>query len=158
MVSGNALGAYRTRLMEQAQADRFAAMLRSNAKFTGVSVAQSNRAKTAARYFVYFEASNEARRQELLRQHQAVQDERAVNEWQNYVVTATPTPTVFDVERQDTRESYQVYLHGDGFACQCDQHHFRTGRAGLACKHRGIVILHREFGLIQPAPAVIGRR
>lgn len=154
MVSGNAPGNYRTQLLTQRQADAFAAALRGNQRFTGVGVHQSDRAKhPERRFFVLYQPSSAARRLDILNVHQATQDARAEEQWENYAVVRDEEEGKFWVANLTNGETYTVHLHRL-FDCTCPQQQYRHRGTSLRCKHDGIVRTHLRLGLVEGFEAV----
>lgn len=142
-------------LLTEACAERFAQMLRANPLFQDVTVQEQEKARGKRRHFVSYRPANLERREELRDIFQAQQDGRADSEWMNYVVYETDKPGTFDVEKQETLDTYSVSLHPSGHDCSCPQMEHRCAKEGISCKHPRIVQIHQALGLVQPAPAII---
>lgn len=137
-------------LMTEQRARSFAALLRGNANFTDVAVQLHPTAKGAARWFVSYAPSSQARRAELHEVFQDVQDARAAGQWENYAVSETETPGVYAVKKLASGETYTVDLHpAGGGACTCETYRWRCAAVKARCKHSKIAATHRSFGLVR---------
>ena len=122
---------YRTKLIFEAKAQSFAAMLRGNSRFEDVKVKHSGRAKSDAAFFVTFQPVSEVRKDAIFMDQWKAREQRALDQecifW--------PDPDLINVWNCfscKSGETYQVTL-GD---CTCPDYHFRCQKAGLNCYHQ----------------------
>lgn len=135
---------YRTRLLPQQLAQAFARCLRANDRFTGVMVQESRTAKHPTdRYLVLFHPSNPEALAALVQGQQAIQHQRAAEQWQNYLVVQSDRGAWYYVENLESGEVYEVDPRG---TCSCPHYEARCRPALLECKHPGIVRLQLEAG------------
>lgn len=144
---------YRTKLMQEPQADRFARCLRANPLFGEVTVETSAKAKSDRRFFVAFVPTS-AERVDVMRA--AVQDartERALAEGSEYLWfrdSYAGRPFLWLLSASG--EVYEVSACGR--TCGCPDFHYRCREQGLKCKH--LVALENGLGAIMDIPAPVG--
>jgi predicted nucleic acid-binding Zn finger protein len=125
---------YRTKLLTEDRAKRFAACLRGNSRFTDVEVEESGRARNwYQRHFVSYSPVNEERQQEMLDRQRDARQARAGDEGRDYVFvldqdSIQPFCWVFNPK---SGETYEVTL----FDCSCPDFRYRCRGTGVRCKH-----------------------
>lgn len=147
-LSSNGAG-YRTRPMSQDRAEQFARCLAANPRFEGVVVLGS---RSPGKSVVVYRPANLGRQAELLDDQQNTRAARADAEGGNYVFAANGDGRWWCLSTSG--ETYLVSLSG----CDCPDHTYRCGAAGLACKHMLALAsnLGRQvtFAPVTPAPQV----
>ena len=128
---------FRTKLMEQSQAERFARCLRANPRFANVELVTSKAAKSERNVFVAFEPASEERQAELLGQVQGEREVRAATEGQHYVFCLDTSRRFFWVYNPKSQETYEVTPE----SCSCADHVYRCRAQGLKCKH-SLALIH----------------
>jgi hypothetical protein len=125
---------YRTKLLAEDRARRFAACLTKNGKFTEVEVEVSTRAKNwYQRHFVRFRPVNPERQQEMLDREQDSREARAATEGQDYTFVWDPDsiqPFAW-CHNPKSGETYEVTV----FDCTCPDFRYRCHGVGIRCKH-----------------------
>lgn len=135
---------YRTQLLDQAAADRFAACLRANSRFDGVMVNRSDRAKETSprRWFVSYHPSSADALEALIQGQAQIQADRAGAQWADYLVVENEAGAYY-VQSYTTGGVYETNPEA---GCTCPHYVERCGPAAIACKHSGIVRIHLEQG------------
>lgn len=119
---------FRTQLMPLQQAQRFAACLRANRRFTGVEIRESNRTRAEKRWFVAFAASSVARAEALLQRQQDSRAARATSQ------TFTFAGNSREVYCYSHASGNTYSLDADGRGCCCEDSIHRC-QGQLLCKH-----------------------
>lgn len=137
-------GQFRTKLMPEGAALRFAKCLRANARFTGVLVYESDRAKSPVRrHFVIYHPTSAARCEAILQREQDGRTVRALTEGQGYT---------FVLDKDGGRPFYWcLSASGEVYettreSCACPDYEYRCRLAGVHCKH--IVALNAGVGRV----------
>ncbi len=137
---------YRSKLMPEEPARAFADRLREDPQYTGVTVLESTRARSANRYFVVCLPACDQKREALLQQLQQERVLRALEEGPGYVWLADPDQPVWHVLSL-SGEVYTVAAEPSSCTCRdagvCQD-------TGLSCKH--VAALHQGLGVfVTPA-------
>lgn len=123
---------HRTKCMEQERAERFARCLQANPLFTAVEIAESARARSAARYFVTYLPVNADRVADLVNAEQDKRLAKAATEGRDYLfVLDTDSAQPFCWCCSTSGETYEVTL----FDCSCPDFQYRLKGCGIQCKH-----------------------
>lgn len=123
---------YRTKLMSDAAAARFASCLRGNSRFCDVETVESQTAKTP-KSFVTFRPSSRERQGDMLVSQWNQRAERAATEGMCYIFVADSDHTGdYWCFNPISLETYQV----SSFRCSCPDFVYRCDRAGIQCKHQ----------------------
>lgn len=123
---------FRTKLLTEERARRFAACLQANGRFLDVKVEVSKRASSFyRRHFVSYAPASEERQRELLCRQQDSRQRRAETEGSDYL---------FVLDRDSVQPFYWCYNPRSGetyevtqFDCSCPD--FRYRGPGVRCKH-----------------------
>lgn len=134
---------YRTRLMTEEAARRFGKCLTANPRFAFVKVCHSARATGEEQWFVMFQPSAEHRQEALLRGQQDARAERAAQE--SFTVLQDPGRAFWWVYSERSGATYQTTTT----SCDCRDHQYRTGPAGLKCKHSVRIAAEEESARTQ---------
>lgn len=138
---------YRTRLLPEGSAQRFARCLQGNRLFRDVAVRSSRTARDPqCRHYVVWRPASPERAAQLQRSAQMTRAERAVAQAANYEFW--PDPDVPGLYWCLNLTSFEVYETTKG-SCTCGDRHHRGEREGVACKH----MLMLAARLAPPAPA-----
>ncbi len=122
---------YRTKLMAQDRAERFARCLSGNPRFVNVAVTESSRARGAAKWFVAYQPASEERQAELRQDAQDTRAERAQAQAENYLFVLDDTGRYFHCLNVTSGEVYETTEH----SCSCPDATYGCRPAGIHCKH-----------------------
>lgn len=132
-ITSNGSLSYRTKLMEEPKAERFAACLRSNARFTAVALVKSERAKTP-KFFVDFLPSSPECLEAMATRQQDARAERAATQQFSFILDKDAGRPFVWCHSHSSGEVYE--LDCQGRSCSCPDHEFRCKPNGLKCKHQ----------------------
>jgi hypothetical protein len=127
---------FRTKLMDQAQAERFAHCLDANARFAKVTVEES---RSAGRFFVSFLPAAPERQAEMLETVQSERLVRALTEGSDYVFVVDDSARFMWCFNPRSGETWEVTSQ----SCTCPDHVYRCSRVGLKCKHQ-LALIHGQ--------------
>ena len=123
---------YRSDLMKEQEAFRFARCLTANERFTEVFVFHDPRAKGERAWYLQWQPATDEAGLEILARLIAKQNLRAQKEGEQYVWDAADTGPFWRV----ATVSKQVYEVGaDGRSCTCPHYEIRLKAHGVPCKH-----------------------
>lgn len=135
---------YRTKLMDETKAKRFAACLKANPRFGGVAVCYSERAKNPEnRWYVSFNPASDLSGERILARQQSARQQRAAEQGAGYLFVLDSEGFYFHCLNTKTGEVYET----TEYDCNCPDHTFRCRAAGLQCKH--IVMLCEGHSEVQ---------
>jgi hypothetical protein len=119
--------------MDAAQAERFAACLTANERFTAVSVAKSDRAKGSKQHFVSFQPASEFAQNQMLAREIDKRQGKADDEGRDYLIVLDKNlGRVFaHCYNPISQETHELDLNG----CSCGDWTYRGRAAGVPCKH-----------------------
>jgi predicted nucleic acid-binding Zn finger protein len=126
---------YRTKLMDRPTADRFAACLQANPRFTDVAVCESGRTQNPeVRWFVAYAPASETRQAALASSEQHKRLQTSLEEGSSYVfcLDQDGARPFFYCLNPRSGEVYEVTER----TCTCPDFHYRCRHAGLHCKHQ----------------------
>jgi predicted nucleic acid-binding Zn finger protein len=123
---------YRTRCLSIQAAGAFARCLRGNAKFTGIEIAESKRARGEKRWIVLFTPSNAARVEDMQERQQGSRAQRAVEQSFTFCLDKDSGQPFFWVHSHQSGEVYEVTEH----SCSCPDAAYRLQGTSLRCKHQ----------------------
>jgi len=105
------------------------------------------------RWFVSFRPSRTDTMLKILKEHCATADQRAADQYENYIVCRDPSGLYFHLFNILNGETYECTL---GHSCDCMQALNRTNGTSAYCKHDGVTRLHLRLGLVgefeEPTP------
>lgn len=138
---------YRTRLLARPLAEAFARCLRANGRFTGISLEESRISPNpVVRWYVSFHPSDPEAMKAVLDAQQALQHQRADEQWRNYLVAEGDRPHQYLVQSFETGGVYDVDVRAG--TCTCRHYLERCLPACIECKHPRICRLHVERGTV----------
>jgi hypothetical protein len=122
---------YRTRLMDAARANAFAACLNANPDFSDASVRQFR-----SRYFVAYAPKSASRRRAMVDIHTRARQQRAAREHAGYKWTLEARfigrrPVTWYLCRTPQGVTYEV----TATSCTCRDFEYRSGPLQISCKH-----------------------
>ena len=132
---------YRTKLMEPAQARRFAKCLEANSRFRMVDVVVSDRAKSDKNTFVTFHPSSDVRQADIYMGQWEQRQARASAEGGDYIFVQDRWKTW--CYNPISQETYEI----DSCGCTCPDFQFRCRKAALHCKHMIALSDRRKFAI-----------
>jgi hypothetical protein len=132
---------YRTRLLSEGQAVRFAKCVGAHPAFTEVTVQESPGAKNPLRrHYVAYTAARPARFSTLRAREVRSRAYRAGEQADNYAFWPDPDHQgLFWCHNLTSNEVYEVSRG----SCSCPDHTFRGARVGVPCKH--MTLLRRQL-------------
>lgn len=145
---------YRTKLLPQARAERFARCLQANPNFVNVTLKESATAKNRYRcHYVAYQPANPGRAEQLRAAEEATREERATTQADNYEFWADPdSHGLLWCLNLGSQEVYETTLG----SCNCPDHTYRGSREGVACKH--ILLLRTKLEQERVATITKARR
>lgn len=144
---------YRTGLLAEDRARRFAACLRGNRRFHSVEVKESPRATNwYRRHFVLFVGANEERQRELRAEQQAARQARADSQPFLFVRDPDSLQPFCWCHSLASGETYETTV----FDCSCPDFRHRLRGTGIRCKHMLALSRAEERGDVDNFPAAIG--
>jgi hypothetical protein len=137
----NTFCGYRTRLLPQARAERFARCLQANPNFANVTVKESATAKNRYHcHYVAYQPASPGRAEQLRAAEAATREERAEEQAGNYEFWADPdSHGLFWTLNLQSQEVYETTIG----SCTCPDHTFRGAGASVPCKH--IILLRTKL-------------
>jgi predicted nucleic acid-binding Zn finger protein len=128
---------YRSGLLEQEEAEDFAAYLRKRPEFTDVTLRENvkTKADNPKRWVVYYQPAHQTRQAELLAKEVRARLTRALKEGESYVWHLDRTHPLRPFWRVQTTKgsTYEIGPHGED--CTCEDYVMRCKRADIPCKH-----------------------
>lgn len=146
---------YRTKCMTLERAAGFARCLEGNARFEGIEIAESRRAKGEARWFVLYAPTNSDRRWDMVTRQQEGRLARAFEQSFTFCADKDAGRLFFWCHSHQSGEVYEVTPQ----TCNCPDTLHRLQGTPIRCKHRIALdlALHRgevvEFETIPARPA-----
>ncbi len=136
---------YRTKLMELARAAAFARCIGGNTdRFADVTIEESGRARSDAKFFVQFRPISRERQEALYGAQFDLRTQRAEAEGADYIFWQDDSRRFWWCFNPKSGETYEVSAGG----CTCPDHEFRCKRAGLQCKHVQALGMQAEAGTL----------
>ena len=144
---------FRTKLMDQTSALRFAKCLHANPRFTGVVVEESRQAKhPERRWIVVFHPANGDRLVEMHREVQDSRAKRAEEQAGSYAFIRDDSGRFFHCFNTVSGEVYETTEHN----CTCPDWQYRCRCAQLSCKHQLMLAAAVEKDEVYGMPEPIG--
>ena len=122
---------FRSRLLTERQARRYAHCLEVNSHFTNVIIHEHKRTRSLTRYFVTFQPVSHERRCEIATGFQSQRERTALKEGTRFLFVDDPDDPTAQFCLSPSGGEYRV----TGDSCTCPDYIHRCSAAGIACKH-----------------------